>query len=255
AKDANSTRIQRLLFLNLAAQEKWPQARAAAEKFFAMDVAADRNNRFTATDYTTYADVLKKLGEDSLAVMQVEKAYEANPDKTDLLKDLSSAYYNAKDYAKAAQAYQQFVDAGTYKTNDLYVLAGRYMTLAASLPQDSPEKAQAVENALKNVDAVLAKVPDDYRIAQRKARIYVVANNNTPSLQSTDVYGKVLEILDADPTNVDKHVDDYREAYNMIATYYIQQHDNANAKVYYNKMLELDPTNDALRSYIENLKD
>jgi hypothetical protein len=46
----------------------------------------------------------------------------------------------------------------------------------------------------------------------------------------------------------------YNEAYSQIASYYIAQRDVPNAKIYYEKVYQLDPTNQALRDYIDKMK-
>ena len=69
-----------------------------------------------------------------------------------------------------------------------------------------------------------------------------------------DTYNKALELLDSDPANKENSVEDYKEAYSMIASFYISQRDIPNAKIYYEKVYELDPTNQALRDYIDKMK-
>jgi tetratricopeptide (TPR) repeat protein len=252
SQDPNSFLMHRMMFLNRAAQEQYAEAETLANKFFALPQVG--NNRFTSNDYVTYGDVLSELGRDSLAIFEYEKAVEVNPEKSDLLKKVSSAYYGSGNYVKAAEAYQKFIDLGQYSTNDLYVLAGRYMTLAGSLKHGSADKNEAIANANKYIDIVLEKVPDDYRISQRKARILLVANNNEMSEDAANAYERTLQLLDANSENQTKRVDVYREAYNQIGSYYILKKNNEKAKYYYNKMLELDPSNTALRQYIDNLK-
>lgn len=247
-EDPNNFFMQRMLFLNKAAMKDYKSAAEQAEKFF-----ANGKGQYVANDYSTYGSVLQELGNDSLAVMQFEKAVEVNPDKAELLKDLSSAYNKAKNYQKSAEAYQQFVDKGDYVTNDLYVLAGRYMTLAATSPVGSDQKKNAVDNAIKYIDIVLEKVPDDYRILQRKARILVTKNDNEPALEVVETYKGVVDMLDKDPQNKTTHVDAYKEAYNNIGNYYLSQKDNATAKVYFEKFLEIDPGNEALREFLGKL--
>ena len=199
-------------------------------------------------------DVLKELGKDSLAVFEYQKAVNVNPDNMDLVRQLSSAYNSAKNYEKAAEVYQQIIDGGNYKTNDLFVLAGRYMS-HASTEQDSVKREAALANAVKYIDDVLAKVPNDYRISQRKARILMVKNGNKPSAESSEVYKSVLAILDQDPANKTKRANDYIEAYNQIAGAYILVNDKANAIVYYEKFLDVDPSNEPLKAYVQKLKD
>lgn len=252
AQDPNSFLMKRMIFLNKADMEQYAEAKELAQKFFASETSG--NVRFTANDYTTYSDVLTKLGEDSLALVQIEEAVKLNPEKLDLLKKLSSGYNRIGRNKEAADAYQRFVDAGDYKTNDLFVLSRRYMALANSEEPGSEAKQAAIDKALENVNIVLSRVPDDYRIPQLKAQIYRVANDNKPNADSTDAYMQVLSLLDSDAANAQKRLSDYNEAYTFVASYYLSQGDSEKAKVYYNKMLELNPDNDALRTYIENLK-
>jgi len=253
AMDPSASRMKRLLFLNRAAQERNDEALAQAQEFFAMDVTKD-NNRFTANDYTTYGELLHKLGQDSLSVIQYEKAVETNPDKADLLKALSSAYSSAKNYNGALEAFQKFIDKGDYVTNDLVTLASRYQNVAATAEPGSETKANAIGKAIETINKVIERVPDNFIPVRNKARMMLVKHDNEPSEEMVAEYQKVLTMLDSDPANLQKRVDTYKEAYSQIASYYITARDNETAKTYYLKLLEMDPTNEALREYIENLK-
>ncbi len=249
--DPKNFQLQRIVFLNKVSKKDYEGAEAQATIFFGLN---DPKNKYTSNDYSSLGNVLRELNKDSLAIIQYEKAVEVNPEKTDLLKQLSSAHNSMKNYEKAAQVYQKLIDSGDYKTNDLFVLAGRYMSYAAT-ETDSLKKIAAAENALKYVNRTLELVPDDYRISQRKARIFLVKNNNKPSQESTDTYNAVLAILDANPANKESKKQDYIEAYNQIAGFYIANGDVAKAKEFYLKFLELDPENEALRKYVESLKE
>lgn len=253
AEDPTASRMKRLLFLNRAAQERNDEALAQAQEFFAMDVTKD-NNRFTANDYTTYGELLHKLGQDSLSVIQYEKAVEVNPDKADLLKSLSSAYSAAKNYEGALDAFKRFIEKGDYVTNDLVTLASRYQNVAATAEPGSDKKAEAIGKAIETIDMVIAKVPDSHIPVRNKARMMLVKHDNQPSEEMVAEYQKMLTMLDGDEANLQKRVNDYKEAYSQIASFYISARDNETAKTFYLKLLELDPTNDALREYIDNLK-
>lgn len=249
AEDPTNFYMQRMTFLNQAALGNNEDAKVLAEKFF-----ANGKGEYVANDYSTYGEVLQALGQDSIAVAQYEKAVEINPDKAELLKNLSSAYNKAKMYDKSAEAYQKFVDKGDYVTNDLFVLSGRYMTAAAT-STDSIARAAAVDNALKYVDAVLEKVPDNFRIQQRKARILLTKNNNQHVQEVSDAYITTVAVLDQNPENKTSQVDAYKEAYNSIGNYYLSQNDFANALIYFDKFLEVEPTNDALRAFTDKLRE
>ena len=180
-KNPSSFLMKRMRFINAAQLEKWEDAERYAEPFFA---AGSEDNLFSSNDYSTYGDVLKKLGKTEASLAAYEKAVTINPEKTEPLKDLSSAYSiaagdeqdpakQAELYKKAAQYYQQYIDKADFSTNDMFVLAGRYNNVMASA-QNNEDKEAAFKKALETIDYVLAKVPDDYRISQRKARIYLV---------------------------------------------------------------------------------
>ena len=51
-----------------------------------------------------------------------------------------------------------------------------------------------------------------------------------------------------------QNADAYKEVYNYIAGNKLENGDTAGAKEYYTKYLELDPTNEALRKFVEGLK-
>ena len=254
ATDKNVFYMKRLQLYNLVAMEDWAGADEAAKALFAMNVPAGA--KYEVKYYTDYADALKKLGRTQEALALRVKAYEANPDKLDLLKDLSDGYSDAEDYVNSAKYYQMFVDKGDYKTNDLFVLSKKYFYVAAydSVPES---KAVAVANALKYVDMVNEKMADNVRmqilVNLHKAKVLQVSEVDKKEGKAVDTYKKVLELLDQDPANLADRKDDYILAYNYLANYYFATGDKETMKGYYIKWLEADPGNDALRKYVEGL--
>ena len=262
-KTPTSFLMKRMVFLNQAALEQYTEAEKSAIDFFG---SASADNLLSSNDYTTYGDVLKKLGKEEEALGEYEKAVEINPDKVELLKDLSSAYSTAATattdsvkaanyHLKSAELYKKFIDKGDYSTNDLFVLAGRYQNVIATALNDTL-KSKAFEKANKVIDEVLERVPDDYRIAQRKARIALTYEGNDRSKGlAVAPYNQMMEILNNDTTiDESKKKEAFMEAYMYIAAHYLAIKDSATAKSYYLKYLELDPTNEALKKYIENMK-
>lgn len=247
AENPNSFLMKRIQFLSKAGKKEYETAANLAKGFFG---STDPNNKYSANDYTTYGEVLKELGQDSLAIIQYEEAIKLNPDKTELLKDLSSAYNHAKNYTKAAETYQRFVDTGDYKTNDLYVLAGRYQSVIAT-EEDSVKMQKALENGLKYINMAIEKVPDDYRLFQRKANLYMASDRNPNDGHGLQAAIELIEFLDKNPENKSKLADVYQRTYSYIAGYYFVNRENDKAKEYYLKYLEVDPGNDALREFIE----
>ncbi|HRF68114.1 MAG TPA: tetratricopeptide repeat protein [Muribaculum sp.] len=251
AGDPNNFQLQRIAFLDKAAMKDYSEAEALAQRFFALK---DAKNKYTSNDYSTYAEVLQELGKDSLAIFEYEKAIEANPEKGDLYKALSSAYSGAKNYKKALEVFKNFIDKGDYVTNDLVTLANRYQNVAATSEPGSPEKLDAISNAIATIDKVIEKVPGNPIPVRNKARMMLVKNDNQPSAEMAKTYQEVVALLDADPENKTKRSDMYNEAYSQIASFYISEKDIPMAKEYYEKVYELDPSNQALRDYIDKMK-
>ena len=84
--------MQRVRFLDNVKLGDNAKGAEYAKAFF----ANNPDGYFTVNDYTTYADALTALGQDSLAVVQYELAAQKYPEDADLLKNLSAVYTNNK---------------------------------------------------------------------------------------------------------------------------------------------------------------
>ncbi|MDE5608631.1 MAG: tetratricopeptide repeat protein [Muribaculaceae bacterium] len=247
AQDPDNFYMQRMQFLDLAALKKYPEASEVAKTFF-----AHPKQEFTTNDFTTYSEVLKEIGQDSLAVVQIENAIAIAPEKVDLLKDLSAAYSSAGRYVDAANKLQEFVDKGDYSTNDLVMLARRYQNAALSdtVPETSHELAV---KGLDVINKVIERVPDNPRVLQIRATLTYVAEGSQDNETSYNAFKELVDFMDNDPENFVKLKDIYLQALNRLGNYAIKNKDNENAKIYFSRMLELVPENNDLRAFIEKL--
>lgn len=222
AQDPSTFLMQRMMFLNDAALENNEAAAAEAKLFF----EKNPNGYFTTNDYTTYADVLSKLGNDSLAAVQYETAVSKDPDNAELISELSSFYTKAKNYPKAADTYALYLSKlEDPSTNDLFGAARRYLNAAATAaPEDSVARHDAAEKGLKYInDAIAGAVPNPV-LYQFKARLNIADNNNHPNQEAIDAYNEMITLLDQDPANKDpKNADNklnlYKEAYQFTYLY------------------------------------
>lgn len=249
-EDPGNIYMQRMQFLNLEKMGRNEEARAAAEVFLNNPAA---KGKIVPNDYTTLGDVYQALGQDTLAARQFENAVAIAPDRKELLKDLSGAYSKAKMHREAAEAMQKFIDEGEATTNDRFLLARRYQNVAAT-ETDSVARVEVINKAIGIIDEVLEKVPDNATILITKARMLFVKNNNEADQATVDAFIQVLDLMDKDPENLTKRKPDYITAYNVIGNFYLKQGDIENAKIYFTKMLDINPENDALRNFVESLK-
>lgn len=249
AKDPNNEYMQRMVMLNKAALKDFTGAEEAAKKLF-----SHADAKFTATDYTSYGDILGELKRPEDAVAAYTKAYELNPEKNkQILANISSMYTALEDYQKAAEYMQKFVDAGDASLNDYFILSNRYKNLGVSLPEGSPERIEAANNGIKYVDMAIESAANKGPLYRNKATLMMVRDGAeiTPALVET--YQQMLAAYDENPENKEKYRDAYKSAYNNLANYYLKAGDKEQARAYFEKFLEIDPENEALREYLNKM--
>lgn len=240
--------MQRLQFYNKKAMSENDAAKAAAEVLFANPKA-----ELNAQDYSQYGDLLQEMGQDTLAVAAFEEAVKIDPKKTALLKDLSAAYNSAKMYDKAADAMQKYVDAmgDDVDPNDVFQLARRYQNLAiTNMEVDQAAFDAAIAKAKATMEQVLARVPDNPLVLNTASDIIRTANKGEVDQAVIDADMKTLAVLDADPANKEKRANIYAAIYSRLAPYYQKQKDLPTAKLYYEKLYEVNPMPE-LRTFID----
>ena len=268
ASDPQNFYMKRMAFYNLVAMKNWNEAEVAANTLFSSQLP--EGVKFEAKDYTDYATTLKELGRTSEALAQYEKAVELNPDKVELLKEISDAYLDAEDYVKSAEYFQKFVDSGKGVTNDLLVLSQRYSNVAAT-DTTGLHKDAAIAKAIKYAEDVNEKVPNHPRILFQIALCKSLLDKDNADGNAIEAMNNLTSLLDQDPANKTNRARDYIFAYRYNAVYYaskagqIKKEDKnyktneeylncmAKMKESYENWLEVDPTNDGLRKYVETL--
>lgn len=249
AKDPDNEYMQRMVMLNKAALKDFAGADEAAKKLFAHPGA-----KFTATDYTTYGEILAELKRPEEAVAAYTKAYELNPEKNkQILVDLSSMFTELEDYQKAAEYMQKYVDAGDASLNDYFILSNRYKNLGVSLPEGSPERIAAANNGIKYVDMAIESAANKGPLYRNKATLMMVRDGSEITPELVETYQQMLAAYDEDPANKEKYRDAYKSAYNNLANYYLKAGDKEQARAYFEKFLEIDPENEALRDYLKKM--
>ncbi len=201
ANDPSNFLMQRMVFLNDAALKNYDAAAAEADKF----INNHPDGRFSANDFTTYYDVLIELGQDSLAVIQYEKAVNLEPENVDLISGLSSAYTKVKDYPKAADTYATYLNKlEEPKSNDYFDAARRYLNASATFAaEDSVLRKEYSEKGIEYIDKTIERATPNPTLYQFKARLYIAGNNNHVNQEAIDIYNQMLALLDQDPANKD----------------------------------------------------
>lgn len=249
--DPTNFYMQRLQFYNKKALNENEAAKAAAEKLFA-NPKAELNSQ----DYIQYGELLQDMGQDTVAVGMFEKAVEINPEKSSLLKDLSGAYSTAKMYDKSADTMAKFIESEgeNANPNDILALARRYQNLAISyMETDSVASQAAADKAIATIEQVIARIPDNPLVLNTKSDILRVKNRGEVNADVIAADEATLSVLDSDAANKEKRANIYRAIYGRLGNYYLTHGDVPQAKVYFEKFYEMDPSEE-LRTFIDGLK-
>jgi len=255
ANDANDFLMNRMKMLNLAALKRYPEAKAAAEKFFTL------KGYFSGNDYITYSDILTALGEAENGVAIVEKGVKDLPDNTALLGKLSEIYYKTKRLSESAAVYDSLLEAKVkndeeLKVSDYYEAGGRYLMYLASL--DSVTDAPAAARGIAHIDKALELQPTNPSLVRRKAQLIMLGNGKEMNEPAAKEFTHLIELLDMDPeqknpSNPNNSISYYTNAYLMLGLYYDSLKDYDNVVKYFTLYLELDPDNEGVRKYVESL--
>lgn len=212
--DPTDFQSQRLQMLNLAALEQYEAAQIAAAKFF--NFPEKGNAKFTPNDYTTFGNVLQNLGQTDGAVEQYQKAYDLDNERLDNIKLISATYNANKEFEKAADAFQQYIDLSGQDAslNDVYLLSNRMLRAAATTEDDSARVAYA-NKGIAAIDRVIEGADPDPDYYFNKAIMQAMTTpDKTFGEDALPTLLKVVELLDANPDNADP-----ANASNQLARY------------------------------------
>ncbi len=240
--------------------------------------SVDALNKFisSAPDKVIYDDY-KYLGRaygmvntpqaDSMSIVYLEKA--APLDTTEnLYRDIAKKYYDMKKYNKSADYYGKVVSTDKKPLNNDYLYQGlanyqygfRVGRDSTEAPMDTAQIRMARQMYFMRADSAFgkmaAKIEADTAATSKYPLAYYYEGQSNyyafPSAVSlargtaVPYYEKFIEQANAETDQ--KLKDSYKKplitSYKFLASYYGSKNDDAKAKEYFNKVLELDP-NDA----------
>ncbi len=236
AKDSSNLIVYRLLGYSSYETNDYANGLKAMNKFM--------NNynpaKILGSDYEYIGKLQGKLGEDSLAVLNLKKAISLDETRTELYGNIGEAYYTKKKYKDAAAAYAQKEAAGKkLSLTDLFFLG----------------RAQYFSGDLVNADSSFSKITTqkaDFIAAwSYRAKINANLDPETKTGQAKPFYEKLIELGQADTK---KNRNDLIAAYSYLGSYYYFVKDNATAKANWLKVQEIDPENAQAKQVLAQLK-
>lgn len=213
--------------------DKKPQdlegAKKYIEEFFSN---ADPDNIITR-DYVYYGRILYKLAKnDSImlnkAFAQLEKAYELDPSDAGLLSEIALDLYYARRYKDAIRVFEMKFEKGLQDKGDPMLLGKAYYQI----------------NDLQHADSVFSSVisnqPENVQAYLYEARTY---SNMDPTSEQGLAEPKFLTLVKKAASDSVKYKQELFEAFSYLGYYNLQKKEYEPAKMWYNRLFNLDPKN------------
>ena len=247
--------LNRLMFYNDFELGKKEAARSEADKFFnAGYEAAD----FIGQDYLYYGRLLIQDKQFQQGIAQLQKALELDPGKIELYQEIGSAYEGMNDYDNAIANFSLYIQkapedqvqvADYFNLGKAAYYAGSEMDTTAALYHT--KRAAYFAKADSMFSFVAEKVPDSYLGHFWRARVNSALDPETDQGLAKPFYEKTIEVLDAKGDG-DPRI--YIECYSYLGYYYYVKEDIENSKIYWEKILAIDPTNEIANRAMSGLK-
>lgn len=107
---------------------------------------------------------------------------------------------------------------------------------------------------MTTIEQVITRVPNNPLVLNTKSDILRVANQGEVNEDVMAADMATLAVLDTDPSNLEKRKSIYRAIYSRLGNYYLTHQDMENAKLYFQKFYEVDPSEE-LKQFIEGLQE
>ena len=232
-------------------QKKYAEAVTYGKNLF----AATDTIKYTAADYSYYADALINTGDTQAAVDAYKKISEVDPENKEVNKLIAMAYSKGKQFNEAVAAYNKYLevmgDEITYKDYDSF--ADIYLEQAEAATTDADKDA-----AYKNAADMYGKIAEKFDYAaiyavNKQATVYHLINPDVKAGIALPYYKKLVELVEAKADKTDSDVNKLATAYTYLAVHYIQNDKKTEAKHWAAKLLEIRP-DDPNATQIMNIK-
>jgi len=242
--------FNRLALYNNVALEKYDDALKSADLFF----NKSDNPDISYYDYTYYGQALRATKQYDLAIDQFKNALKLDSTQVGFWKDISDMYNEKTDYKNAITSYERYMNSLSVdkRNSDVIYDLGR---LYFSLGNSKTDSANVKKTALIKADSVFAKVislePTEYRGYIWRARTNFSLDPETLQGLAKPYYDQTLTIVEAKADARYNPV--ILECSRFLGYYYFLKKDYIQSKVYWNKILVIDPTNDMAIKAIEGI--
>jgi tetratricopeptide (TPR) repeat protein len=220
---------------------EYPAATQMINRVFS-NTTEDTAKRITL-DYVYYGKILSKTGNDSLGAAVVQRAFEMDTTRIELMSELGNIYLRGKKYPESATWFQRRVNAGGKVTTTDYYNLGKAYYLSKNYGASDSAFAKVIE--LQNTWA-------PGWLWRGKANVGL--DPETKNGLAKPYYEHYIEMVTADSTTQSKYTKELVEANGYLAYYYLVQKDCTQSSTYWKKLQELDPANKQAKEALDLIK-
>ncbi len=237
--DPNNYVYYRVIASSNLELKRYKDGYEAIQKFWALPT-----KNVKPIDYVNSAKLASLTGDTAQAISYFTTALSTDSLNCDLLGEYAKALFLAKRNGEAAAYYVKKQDnCGSLAALDVFNLGRAYYF--------NKEYANA-DTFFAQFIARTPSTPDGYLWrGKNAAQLDIALNGEKPQFLALPYYQQFIEKFEADPV---KNKRGLSESYFYYGTYHLQNNDNANAKVFFNKMLELDPNDTDAQEMLKALK-
>ncbi len=250
----NDMVLNRLLFYNDFELGNTDAALSEAEKFFN---SGYQESDFISQDYLYYGRLQIQEQQIPQGIALLQKALELNPDQLEIYQEIGAAYEDLGDFDDAIDNYTLFIQ----KSPEDQIQSSDYLKLgrAAYYAGNHVDSTAVNRHALQEVyfakaDSTFAlmteRYPDSYQGYLWRARANSALDPETESGLAKPYYEKTIEVLD-ERGNGSPSI--YIECYGYLGYYYYVKEDIERSKVYWEKILALDPDNEVAKRALSGM--
>ena len=250
AKAPRNPAFNRLAMYNNVDLKQYDEAVKSADLLFNQSDKPDYNY----LDYRYYGQALRETKKYDLAIVAFKKAIEMDSSKVELWKDISDMYNDNKDFKNAIAnylTYEKLLPEDKKNVEITYQLGRLYYSLGNS----DKDSVDVKKSALLKADSVFAKMISidaaDYRGYIWRARTNFSLDPETLQGLAKPYYEQTLPIVEAKADARYNPV--ILECSRYLGYYYFLKKDFTQSKMYWNKILAIEPTNDMALKAIDGI--
>lgn len=214
--------------------------------------------RLISADFFHLAKAYQNLKQDSLMIVNYEKAHQLDTANAEIVGNLAKAFFAEKQYGKAAEYYRKLTKLPKASFTDWFYLGySNYFYYSLDLNNRNPKNEKLIKEALTEASVAFKYVAEGASNADSYlylARVEYYLDNKDAEQKSVNAYDKYIELTlakEKELTSRDKA--SLIEAYSYNGGYFITR-DKAKAKEYFDKALALDPNNAQIKDALRAIK-